>query len=202
MNHTSIFFITAWLLTGCNSGFTDQTREFSNSYPTGSVRYPTQIHQPAGLGFIASGKYDERGKPVNVPCSTCHAPGKRTAWTSRDDAPEDFHRDVRLKHSNLSCHACHLSTDGSKLHLADGKVLEIRETMTLCAQCHGVQFRDYKHGSHGGMAGYWDTRRGPKTRNHCVDCHAPHDPAYKSVMPVHPPRDRYLEPASDTERNH
>lgn len=79
------------------------------------------------------------------------------------------------------------------MHLADGKPLELSQSMELCAQCHGVQYRDYKKGSHGGMTGYWDLKRGPRERNHCTDCHAAHQPAYESVRPVHPPKDRYLE---------
>lgn len=195
-------FFSLWSLLGCNSDFTDPTREFAEPRSLKLTAYPTTIHQSPGLGFIQSGKYNEQGEPISVPCSTCHNPGHGDPWVKRRDAPEKFHSDIELNHANLSCNACHLSTNGSKLHLADGHILELRETMTLCAQCHGVQFRDYKHGSHGGMTGYWDRRRGPRSRNHCVDCHAPHDPAYKSVSPVHPPKDRHLDQTSHQEGNH
>lgn len=62
----------------------------------------------------------------------------------------------------------------------------------LCRQCHGPQARDYDHGTHGGMTGYWDTTRGPRLRNHCTDCHDAHSPAIVPVMPAAPPRDRYF----------
>jgi hypothetical protein len=69
--------------------------------------------------------------------------------------------------------------------------------MALCAQCHGTQKRDYDHGAHGGMRGYWDLKRGPRERNHCVSCHDPHAPKFGTFMPVHPPKDRFLQRGSD-----
>jgi hypothetical protein len=72
----------------------------------------------------------------------------------------------------------------------------VTDAMTLCAQCHGPQFRDYQNGSHGGMNGHWDLSRGPRLRNHCVDCHDPHVP---QVLPVHPapgPKDRFFGPGA------
>ena len=67
----------------------------------------------------------------------------------------------------------------------------MREAMQLCAQCHGPQTRDYRRGSHGGMQGYWDLSRGDRVRNHCVDCHDPHAPAFPRFTPLPPPRDRF-----------
>ena len=60
-----------------------------------------------------------------------------------------------------------------------------------CAQCHGPQYRDYRHGAHGGMRGHWDLSRGPRERNHCVACHDPHAPAFGQFEPVPGPRDRF-----------
>ena len=55
----------------------------------------------------------------------------------------------------------------------------------------GPQRRDYDHGAHGGMQGYWDLRRGPRTRNHCVECHDVHSPAFGAFRPMPAPRDRF-----------
>jgi hypothetical protein len=60
----------------------------------------------------------------------------------------------------------------------------------LCGQCHGPQKRDYDHGAHGGMTGYWDRSLGPRKRNPCTACHSPHSPAYPQVWPAPGPRDR------------
>lgn len=78
------------------------------------------------------------------------------------------------------------------LHLADGTRLELVEALSLCGQCHGLQRRDYAHGAHGGMNGYWDLHAGPRTRNHCVHCHDPHQPKYPRLLPAPPPRDRFF----------
>ena len=65
------------------------------------------------------------------------------------------------------------------------------DALRLCAQCHGPQYRDYRHGAHGGMRGHWDLSRGPRERNHCVACHDPHAPAFGQFEPVPGPRDRF-----------
>jgi hypothetical protein len=77
----------------------------------------------------------------------------------------------------------------------------MREAMRLCAQCHMSQHRDYQHGAHGGMQGHWDLSRGDRIRNHCVECHAPHQPAYPPLRPLPPPQDRFA-PAAHQEDGH
>ena len=84
--------------------------------------------------------------------------------------------------------------------LADGQAVPYTEVMTLCGQCHGPQTRDYAHGAHGGMNGYWDLRKGGRTRNTCINCHDPHAPAFPLVMPVLPPRDRISVPAKQNSK--
>ena len=91
-----------------------------------------------------------------------------------------------------SCLSCHNSEDYDALKLADGSRVEFTEVMTLCAQCHGPETRDYEHGAHGGMNGFWDLTRGPRTKNNCVDCHNPHSPAFLPMQPTFKPRDRFL----------
>ena len=93
--------------------------------------------------------------------------------------------------------SCHNERDYDTLRLADGTSVRYEEVSRLCAQCHGSQARDYAHGVHGGMSGYWDTTRGVQTRNQCTHCHAPHAPAYPSMRPTFKPRDRFLPPTSE-----
>lgn len=178
---------------GCDSGFVDSRREFGPAVPENAALHPVEIHSPMTLGVADTTLIDAQGRTIGVACETCHGPTPDLSWAAEPDRPEVFHEAVDLRHGTLTCNACHDAEDRTKLHLADGELLEVKDAMTLCAQCHGVQFRDYSRGSHGGMNGYWDLERGPRDRNHCVDCHAPHAPAYGQVLPVHPPRDRYLE---------
>jgi predicted CXXCH cytochrome family protein len=101
-----------------------------------------------------------------------------------------------LAHGMLACYSCHNPDDADALRLADGTSVAYPDVMTLCAQCHGTQARDYEHGAHGGMNGYWDLTRGPRTRNNCIDCHDPHSPEFPSMQPTFKPRDRFLDPSA------
>ena len=177
----------------CDGGFADPSREYGPPVPVDARTHPVEIHAPTTLGVADTPLKDAAGRPIGVDCKTCHGPTPDTSMAAAPGHPTTFHSAVELTHGQLNCNSCHSADDRTKLHLADGEELELGDAMTLCAQCHGVQYRDYRRGSHGGMNGYWDLKRGPRTRNHCVDCHAPHGPAYESVLPVFPPRDRYLE---------
>ena len=170
--------------------FADPSRAWSEPVPAGT--FYTEIHQPGGLGALDTHLVDVRGGAVGVACATCHGPeADGTVLAELPGDPEDFHGGLRLEHGSLSCESCHDPQDRS-LRLADGTRLEMDQAMTLCAQCHGVQVRDYDRGSHGGMSGYWDLERGPRLRNHCLDCHDAHDPAYGQVLPAPGPRDRFF----------
>ncbi len=98
-----------------------------------------------------------------------------------------------MRHGGLTCLSCHGGDEYDALRLADGTAVPFAEVMTLCRQCHGPQARDYAHGTHGGMAGYWDRAKGLRTRNNCVVCHDAHAPAYPGVHPAPGPADRFLE---------
>ena len=181
------------LASGCaNRGFADPSREFGPTVDADLPHHRVSIHVPEALGAVDTHVRDVRGAPVGVSCRTCHEPGERGAIADGPGSPEDFHEGFELVHGDLTCDSCHDPFDRTHLHLADGELVDFPDAIDLCTQCHGVQARDYRNGSHGGMTGYWDLRRGPRSRNHCVDCHAPHDPAYRPVIPVRPPRDRYF----------
>lgn len=152
-------------------------------------KHPVDIHIPDALRGIATGKRDPMGRPVLVPCGTCHADATPRPDTTARGSEAGPHRGLKLVHGGLRCAGCHDAERGDRLHLADGRSLPMTEAMTLCSQCHGPQARDYAHGSHGGMAGHWDLTRGPRVRNHCIDCHDPHAPAYPKFMPAPPPPD-------------
>jgi formate-dependent nitrite reductase cytochrome c552 subunit len=114
---------------------------------------------------------------------------------------KEFHQAVtsQFAHGKISCLSCHDPNDYDRLRLADGQAVPYTEVMTLCGQCHGPQTRDYAHGAHGGMNGYWDLSRGPRTRNNCVDCHDPHAPQFPDMQPTFKPRDRFLSRPDPTE---
>jgi len=187
----------ALLLVGCNQGFSDPSREFGPPV-AGKKSGVVTIHQPAGLGLLDTDRRDIHGAPIGIACATCHGAGADMEPIVKElGNPEQMHATITLKHGENTCASCH-DTDRSKLRLANGTTFPMSDAMRLCAQCHGPQKRDYDAGSHGGMTGYWDLRQGPRTRNHCLDCHSAHDPAFRGGEAVHPVKDRFMSAPSET----
>lgn len=179
------------LLLACEHGFADPSRERAPALSADAPRHAEEIHLPNTIGVDTTLR-DGSGAPVSVRCATCHDATVKDRIAEGEGAPETFHTGVSLRHGELGCDHCHDPDDRARLRLADGERIALTEAMRLCAQCHGTQARDYKHGAHGGMAGHWDLRQGPRDRNHCLDCHAAHTPAFEGMSPVLPPRDRFF----------
>ena len=163
--------------------------------PDSSRLHPVVIRSAPQLKPIEAKSVEgglHHSSSTTVACATCHTtrPANRKNRSAED--LDQFHQGLKLNHGKLACVACHDSEGGyAGLHLADGTAVAFADSMQLCAQCHGPQFRDYQHGSHGGMTGYWDRTRGPRERNHCLHCHDPHAPQIAVVQPVAGPRDRF-----------
>lgn len=177
------------LTSGCDSDYADSGRRFAPPIEEGTL-HPTVVHEPTAYGVLDTPIFLEaegRELPAGAACETCHGPEPQDA--PQRQPGETFHEGMQTEHGTLRCDQCH-ARDRSRLRLADDRQLPFVEVMQLCAQCHGPQHRDFQHGAHGGMNGYWDLRQGPRMRNTCVDCHAPHRPAIAQVQPVLPPRDR------------
>ncbi len=156
--------------------------------------FPVQIRAAGGAPRVATGRTNHQGAPATVACSTCHTTTKPNIETHSSAELDEFHQGLKFAHGNLACLSCHNARNYDTLQLATGKPVEFANVMTLCGQCHGTAMRDYERGSHGGMNGYWDLTKGPRTRNNCVNCHDPHSPKYPQARPVFPPRDRLAIP--------
>jgi hypothetical protein len=168
-----------------------------------TTRHPTVIRHPVKAPEVATGHADAQGRPITVACNVCHS--TRPANTAVRGAADldEFHQGLTFAHGNLACVACHHPDQGySKLRLADGRAIEFSESMQLCAQCHGPQYRDYQHGAHGGMTGHWDLTKGPRTRNACTACHDPHAPKFPTLRPAPGPRDRMTHTAPPEGHGH
>jgi len=113
------------------------------------------------------------------PCSGCHASMEpnRTRRTLTD-----FHDDIVLKHDEEHrwCLDCHDAADRDWLHLASGERVSFEESYRLCGQCHGEKLRDWKAGVHGRRTGDWN---GHKKYLLCANCHNPHQPRFKPLVP-------------------
>lgn len=164
--------------------------------------HPVTIQRPAGPPRVNTGTTNFHGQAVTVACGTCHTTTQPNARTHSAAALVQFHQGLKYAHGELTCLSCHNPSNYDTLRLADGRSVEFTDVMALCGQCHGSQLRDYQHGAHGGMTGYWDLSRGPRTRNNCVNCHDPHSPKYPLARPVFPPRDRISVPGKPPAANH
>lgn len=190
-----LLLLSACATTGCDS------RSSSEAIPPVARNPVTQVSDKLHVVTIRFAPHrmtvdtelkDRNGSPVTVACNTCHAVRPANPQNRTSEDLDQFHQGLRIDHGRQACTACHNPADGyASLHLADGTSVSVSDSMRLCAQCHGPQFRDYEHGSHGGMNGYWDLSRGPRERNHCVHCHDPHAPKVAVVQPVAGPRDRF-----------
>lgn len=163
--------------------------------PPAAPRHPVHIHRPPGPRQVATGLTNFLGQPVLATCSSCHSTTRPNLETRRSEDLDQFHQGLNYAHGEMTCLSCHHAGDYESLRLADGRAVAFSDSMTLCSQCHGPQRRDYDRGLHGGMIGHWDLTRGERHRNTCVDCHDPHAPAFPTVLPVLPPRDRVSVPA-------
>lgn len=183
----------ALVASGCGRPALPQEPDETVSPAPAVAHHPITIRTPHGPPVVTTGTYDEHGRPVTIACATCHATKPANADRQLGTPLVLFHQGLVGKHGNLSCVSCHNPADGyASLRLADGKTVPYTDVMTLCAQCHGPQYRDYQHGAHGGMTGHWDLTKGGRTRNNCVDCHNPHTPKYPTVSPAAGPHDRFL----------
>lgn len=179
------------LIVGCGGSEPPAPRRETPA--TKAAAHPIGIRTPAGSPRIPTGTFDEKGNPVTVACATCHTTKPASTAAKLGTPLAQFHQGLHGQHGNLTCTSCHNPADGyATLRLADGKPVPYAEVMTLCAQCHGPQYRDYQHGAHGGMTGYWDLTKGGRARNNCVDCHDSHAPKYPAVKPARGPNDRFL----------
>jgi hypothetical protein len=186
---SSLVPLVAALAVGCGRGpiAPVQQVEIGES----AHRHPVIVRKPIGPPTVPTGTFDEKGRPVTIACATCHATKPSAADTKLGVQLKQFHQGLIGQHGNLSCVSCHNPADGyATLRLADGKSVPYSEVMMLCAQCHGSQFRDYQHGAHGGMTGFWDRTKGSRARNNCIDCHDAHAPKFPTVSPVSSPNDR------------
>lgn len=142
------------------------------------------------------------GQVAVTPCTTCHGAVDPTPLPARAEGIGGPHAGLTVRHGMLSCASCHHPSRRDQLRLADGRSVLLIEAMELCAQCHGPQKRDFDHGAHGGMRGYWDLRKGPRERNHCVACHDPHAPRFGTFAPVEGPRDRFTSQHAQGDKSH
>ncbi len=141
---------------------------------------------------VSTGERDAQGRPIRVACQTCHQKIVKANEDVYRQKNASFHSDIKLRHGRKTCKTCHRSPGFSDFNLADGTPVPHSGIKRLCGQCHSRRLVEYEKGAHGGMSGYWDTKVGPRQRNHCLDCHDAHHPAIPLVQPAPRARNRRM----------
>lgn len=125
----------------------------------------------------------------NYPCMTCHGNISKVSKQIEDFPMKTPHDKMIFKHHEqvTSCYTCHDKDNMNQLVLQNEKKINYNESYKLCAQCHGVKFRDWENGVHGKQVGSWS---GSKYRYTCTSCHNPHTPPFPQMKadkgPEHP----------------
>lgn len=132
------------------------------------------VRQEKGLELSKTGwTYD---------CMECHA-SLKAKWHLGEQLME--HRDLELNHgTNRFCLNCHHPENRNVFVDYDGSEIAEEDVVLLCGKCHGPQHRDWMKGAHGRRNGYWDVSRGESEKLACIQCHDPHDPAFKAMEPL------------------
>ncbi len=129
-------------------------------------------------------------------CRECH----RSSPTP-NTAGHEFtkHTDIHLAHGiNTRCLNCHHPTNREVFVDDFGGEIPWDQPQLVCAKCHGPVYRDWQHGSHGRINGYWDKSRGEQVRLKCIACHDPHHPPFQPLASTPPPHTLRMTPPSDS----
>ena len=183
---------SVWTVSSCAEPVAGPTA--ADASPRAVAPQPVELSVTNKTPRIATSHVDSAGKPVSLPCSSCHSVKAPDPKKRRGDQLLHFHQGLTMAQGDLTCVSCHDSRDYDQLRLADLTSVTFPDVMMLCSQCHGPQRRDYDHGAHGGMSGYWDLSRGKRVRNGCTACHDPHAPAFRKMLTAPGPRDRFAAP--------
>lgn len=147
---------------------------------------------------LSTAELRRRGEDTSgVECYSCHEKNKvpvlHIGTNGIINLPKE-HNDLVMRHGrnnrNDVCFNCHNPTNLEALITRDGRTLAIDQSSVLCGSCHGPTYRDWEIGVHGRMNGHWDRNLGPFSRQDCVSCHDPHNPAFPSIKPAPAPNGR------------
>ncbi len=119
-------------------------------------------------------------------CMECHKDFKTPLESVNEPIGE--HQGMIFDHGlNINCLSCHHPENRGVYIDHDFREISEDQSVYLCRKCHGPVYRDWEAGIHGRMNGYWDRSRGLRTKLSCNQCHDPHQPAFKQLVPMAPP---------------
>lgn len=152
-----------------------------------SVTDTTPVRQPPSRPRYQLGEF-------TFTCSECHRtePSPRVVGKGLTT-----HAKIHMAHGiNKRCLNCHHPVNREAFVDDDGGEIPWDQPQLVCAKCHGPVYRDWQHGSHGRINGYWDKSRGEQVRLKCVACHDPHHPPFPPLPSAPGPRTLHVKPHS------
>jgi hypothetical protein len=118
-------------------------------------------------------------------CNECHQDLKTQQKYYK---PTGEHRNIVLNHGlNVNCLNCHYQYDRNYYAAYGNDKISAEESFQVCMKCHGPIYRDWEANIHGRVNGYWDAELGPQKKLDCIQCHDPHSPDFKNIIPMPPP---------------
>ncbi len=115
--------------------------------------------------------------PRSNECQLCHIRRiAKTVFIPKVNSIAKEHFEINLVHGNLkrSCNECHDINNSNKL-IAPAS---FQDTSILCSRCHIERYNEWKNGIHGKKVNSWKEA----VAFHCIDCHNPHDVAFKKMQ--------------------
>jgi hypothetical protein len=120
-------------------------------------------------------------------CSECHTDFENPVREGGDGGEHTEIYTIFEHGLNTRCINCHHQEDRNAYVDHDGSPIAADNPTRLCAKCHGPMYRDWEAGIHGRQNGSWQKDSPVRTKLLCVQCHDPHNPAFKSMAPDPPP---------------
>ncbi len=138
---------------------------------------------------------DSRGQKIDLEvrklpprwdqCHPCH-PHKQKEFMSTKSTTLIEHKNIQIEHGRFEilCQHCHNVNDSNYLRAHASGPSSFQNSSNVCERCHADRYRDWVEGIHGRRVGSWNQQ---KAQLHCIDCHSPHDVAFKPMKASPPP---------------
>ena len=127
---------------------------------------------------------DRVGKLTRYPCVSCHTQSLSQMKSGLTQDQQKAHWDIAMSHASsdvMHCTTCHNKDNIEDLITLSGRTVGLNHSYKVCAQCHSNQYKDWVGGAHGKRVGGWTP---PRVVQNCVNCHDPHQPAWKKRWPA------------------
>jgi len=190
-NKNLIYYILILLITVLSSCKEEEYHSVTDKIEAESKTYhgkltSDQLLAGTELIKITEGEHtflipERKGQIKSFACIECHS---KPVIQMKNLDGQKAHWDIKLNHASaeiMNCATCHNGEHMNNLNSLTGQNIDFNLSYKVCAQCHSIQFEDWKGGAHGKKVAGWAPPRASMT---CVNCHNPHNPGFETRWPV------------------